>query len=50
MLQAHTTQQTGAFSRSDYKGPAKTYLNDVTFSNYHRFGSEMKIVTDSAGE
>ena len=50
MLQAHTAQQSGAFSRSDYKGPAKTFLNDVTFSNYRRFGSEMKILADSAGD
>lgn len=50
MLQAHTAQQSGAFSRSDYKGPAKTFLNDVTFSNYRRFGSEMKILAGSAGD
>lgn len=46
ILQAHTAQQSGAFSRSDYKGPAKTFLNDVAFANYRRFGSEMKIVAD----
>jgi hypothetical protein len=50
MLQAHTAQQSGAFSRSDYKGPAKTFLNDVAFSGYRRFGSEVKILADSAGE
>lgn len=50
MLQAHTAQQTGAFSRSDYKGPAKTFLNDVTFTRYRRFGSEMKIMTGSEGD
>lgn len=50
MLQAHTAQQSGAFSRADYKGPTKTFLNGVTFSNYRRFGSEMKILTDSAGD
>lgn len=44
ILQAHTAVQSGAFSRTDYKGPAKTFLNDVSFSNYRRFGSEMKIV------
>jgi hypothetical protein len=49
VLQAHTAQQSGAFSRSDYKGPAKTFLNDVQFTNYRRFGSEVKIVSDSAG-
>lgn len=46
MLQAHTTQQSGAFSRADYKGPAKTFLNDVVFSAYRRFGSEVKILTN----
>jgi hypothetical protein len=50
LLQAHTAAQSGAFSRSDYKGPAKTFLNDVKFSNYRRFGSEVKIITDSAGD
>ena len=50
VLSAHTMAQSGAFSRSDYKGPAKTFLNDVKFSNYRRFGSEMKMVTDSAGD
>jgi len=47
ILRAHTAQQNGAFSSSDYKGPAKTFLNDVAFSGYRRFGSEMKIVADS---
>lgn len=50
MLQAHTAQQTGAFSRADYKGPAKTFLNEVRFSQYRRFGSEMKILAGSAGD
>jgi hypothetical protein len=47
MLRAHTVQQSGAIARSNYKGPAKTFLNDVTFSNYRRFGSETKILTSS---
>lgn len=46
-LQAHTAQQTGAVSRSNYKGQPKTFLNDTTFSNYRRFGSEIKILTAS---
>ncbi|HWE84938.1 MAG TPA: hypothetical protein VG267_08330 [Terracidiphilus sp.] len=50
MLQAHTAQQSGAFSRSDYKGATKTFLNDVAFSGYRRFGSEVKILADSSGE
>ncbi|WP_109486479.1 hypothetical protein [Occallatibacter savannae] len=49
-LKAHTAQQTGAQSRSNYKGGAKMYLNDVVFSDYRRFGSETKILTDSPGE
>ena len=48
VLRAHTAQQSGAFSRSNYKGPAKTFLNDVTFSNYRRFGSEAKILAGSS--
>jgi hypothetical protein len=47
MLRAHTAQQSGAFSRSNYKGAAKTFLNEVTFSNYRRFGSKAKILTSS---
>lgn len=50
VLKAHEGQQSPAFSMADYKGPAKTFLNDVTFSNYRRFGSEMKIVTSSEGQ
>jgi hypothetical protein len=45
VLQAHTTQNQGAYSRSNYKGPAKTFLNDVTFGQYRRFGSETRILT-----
>ncbi|KAA6461100.1 hypothetical protein DYQ86_12650 [Acidobacteria bacterium AB60] len=43
-LQAHTTGQKAAFSRANYQGAAKNYLNDVVFSNYRRFGSEMRMV------
>lgn len=50
MLKAHEGQQGAAFSMADYKGPAKTFLNDVTFSNYRRFGSEMKILAGPAGK
>ena len=49
MLKAHTAQQTGAVSRSNYQGGTKTFLNDVVFSHYRRFGSETKILTDSPG-
>lgn len=47
-LAAHVGQQSNAFSMTDYKGPAKMLLNDVAFSNYRRFGSEMKIVAGSS--
>ena len=46
-LQAHTAQQTGAVARSKYQGAAKTFLNDTTFTNYRRFGSEIKVLTAS---
>ena len=46
MLRVHTAQQGGAVAASNYKGPAKTFLNDVTFSNYRRFGSETKVLTN----
>lgn len=46
MLQAHTGQQSGTVASSDHKGPIKTYMNDVRFSNYRRFGSETKVLTN----
>ncbi len=42
MLRAHTAQRSSAGSK--YSGPVKTYLNDVRFSNYRRFGSETRIL------
>ena len=50
MLKAHEGQQSAAFSMADYKGPAKVFMNDVTFSNYRRFGSEMKILEGPAAQ
>lgn len=47
VLRAHTAQQTGAISRSNYRGPAKTFLNDLTFSNYRRFGSETRVLASA---
>ena len=47
ILRAHIAQQSGAISRSNYRGPAKTFLNDVTFSNYRRFGSEVRVLASS---
>jgi hypothetical protein len=44
ILAAHLEQQTGAQSMSKYKGPAKTYLNEVAFSQYRRFGTESRIL------
>jgi hypothetical protein len=45
ILLAHTTQPHGMYSRADYKGSAKTFLNDVRFGDYRRFGSESHILT-----
>jgi hypothetical protein len=45
MLQAHNAEQKDAISHADYKGPVKTFLNDVRFSNYRRFGTETKVLT-----
>ncbi|MDR3741751.1 MAG: hypothetical protein P4L40_22255 [Terracidiphilus sp.] len=47
LLLAHTAQQSNAQSRSNYKGPVKTYLNDVTFDSYRRFGAEVRILPAS---
>ena len=47
-LKAHTAHQTGATSRSNYKGAETTYLNDVAFNQYHRFGSETRIMSDES--
>ena len=46
VLQVHT-DQSGAITSSDRKGPIKTFLNDVRFSHYRRFGSEAKILASS---
>ena len=44
MLHSHTAHQPAAISRSAYRGKAKVFLNDIAFSKYRRFGSEMRIV------
>lgn len=44
ILRAHTAEQGGEFAGSNYKGPVKTFLNDVSFSNYRRFGSKTKVL------
>jgi hypothetical protein len=45
VLQAHTALQQGAISRTNYQGAAKTFLNEVEFDQYRRFGSETRIVS-----
>jgi hypothetical protein len=44
LLLAHTAQQKGMQARSHYQGQAKTYLNDLVFTHYHRFGSEVHLL------
>ena len=44
-LQAHTAQPHGMYSRAMYNGPTKTFLNDIVFGRYRRFGSESRILT-----
>ena len=46
LLRAHTIVPQGAYSRANYQGPAKTYLNEVEFTQYRRFGSETRILAD----
>lgn len=48
VLMAHTTRRQGAYSMASYKGPAKTFLNDVVFDQYRRFGSEARILSGDA--
>jgi hypothetical protein len=45
VLLAHTAMPQGMYSRSNYQGAAKTFLNDVAFGQYRRFGSETRILT-----
>ncbi|HEY1900929.1 MAG TPA: hypothetical protein VGG56_00735 [Terracidiphilus sp.] len=47
VLQAHIAIQQGMTSSTHYQGDAKTYLNDVEFTQYRRFGTETRIL---AGE
>ena len=42
VLRAHAAEQSAA----NYEGPVKTFLNDVRFSNYRRFGSKTKVLTN----
>ncbi len=45
ILEAHTAQPHGMYSQADYRGPTKTFLNDMAFGHYRRFGSEARILT-----
>jgi hypothetical protein len=45
VLMAHTAVQEGMQSRSNYQGAAKTFLNDIAYGQYRRFGSEARIVS-----
>jgi hypothetical protein len=45
ILRAHSTLHRVASPK--YTGPVQTSLNDVTFSNYRRFGSETKVLANS---
>ncbi len=47
-LQAHAGKQEAMYSRANYKGPVKTFLNDVEFKQYRRFGTEMRILSSDA--
>jgi len=47
----HNADHSGALSgsyqtASEYKGPIKTFLNDVRFTDYRRFGTQTKIRTN----
>ncbi len=45
VLLAHTSQPHGMYSSANYQGSAKTFMNDVEFGQYRRFGSETRILT-----
>ncbi|MGA9463926.1 MAG: hypothetical protein WBV28_14135 [Terracidiphilus sp.] len=49
VLGAHVYQPHGMYAKTNFQGPSKTFLNDVVFSNYRRFGSESRILTGDNG-
>jgi len=49
LLEAHTAAPKGMYSRANYQGAPKIYLNDVVFRDYRRFGSEVRILADESG-
>jgi VWFA-related protein len=51
VLLAHTTQPAqGIHSPKGYTEPPKTFLNDAVFEQYHRFGSETRILAGNSTE
>ena len=46
VLLAHTSIPKGMYSSANYQGAAKTFLNEVGFSKYRRFGSETHILSE----
>jgi hypothetical protein len=49
ILKAHTTAPPSGMHMAVFKGPAKTFLNDVVFENYHQYRGEMRMVSDDSG-
>ena len=49
MLMAHTSAPPAGMHMASDRGPAKTFLNDVEFGNYHQFRGEMRILTEENG-
>lgn len=45
VLAAHIEQPHGMYSQASFTGNPKKFLNDTTFSQYRRFGSESRILT-----
>lgn len=51
VLLAHATQPPlGIHPPASYRGPTKTFLNDVVFEKYRRFGSEARILVGNSVE
>ncbi|HEY2860557.1 MAG TPA: hypothetical protein VGJ21_19210 [Terracidiphilus sp.] len=48
ILKAHTAAPPDGMHMAIFKGPAKTFLNDVVFENYHQYRGEMRMVSDGA--
>jgi hypothetical protein len=48
LLESHSTKREGMVAKTNYQGPVKTFLNDVAFTQYRRFGSETRILSSDA--